>query len=68
MRTIEQLIEECDATLVKARELTAYTNSDAFYAPDITEFERRQVKQQETSLLEYHASLISLIQIKQNPA
>ena len=68
MRTIEQLTEERDATLVKARELTAYINSDAFYAPDITEFERRQVKQQEASLLEYHASLITIIQLKQNPA
>ena len=67
MLTIEQLTAERDATLVKARQLTEYISSDDFYAPDITESERYYIKKQEASLLEYHASLISQIELKSYP-
>lgn len=67
MFTIPELKEEKDSVLLKARELTAYIDSPEFYAQDVTEHERYLVKKQEKFLLEYHAGLISLIELKEYP-
>lgn len=67
MFTVEELIAERDAALIKARQLTDYVNSDGFYSPSVTESERYFVKKQERALLEYHANLISQIELKQYP-
>lgn len=67
MYSIDELIEERDLTLTRARQLTEYINSDEFYAQGMTEAERHYVKKQERALLEYHASLISQIELKQFP-
>lgn len=67
MFTIEELTAEKDAVLIKARALTEYITSDAFYDQSITESERYFVKKQERALLEYHASLISQIELKALP-
>lgn len=68
MFTIDELIAERDAALLKARQLTEYINSDGFYSLSVTESERYYVKKQERALLEYHANLISQIELKQFPA
>jgi len=65
--TIEELTAEKDAILIKARSLTEYIASDEFYAPNVTESERYFVKKQEKALLEYHASLVSQIELKTYP-
>lgn len=67
MFSIDELTSERDATLVKARALTEFIASDAFYAADVTESERYFVKKQEKALLEYHASLINQIELKTLP-
>lgn len=67
MYSIDELIEERDLTLARARQLTEYINSDEFYAKEITEAERHYVKKQERALLEYHASLINQIELKSMP-
>ena len=67
MFSLDELIAERDSTLEKARQITAYVNSDEFYAKDITEAERYHVKKQEKALLEYHANIINQIELKQFP-
>lgn len=67
MFSIEELKSERDETLSKARALTEYIGSDDFYAPSVTEAERHYIKKQEKALLEYHASLISQIELKNYP-
>ena len=67
MFTIEELIAERDAVLLKARQITEYISSDEFYSPSVTESERYYVKKQERALLEYHANLINQIELKQFP-
>lgn len=44
MFTTDELITERDAVLLRARQITAYINSDEFYAPAVTEAERYHVK------------------------
>lgn len=67
MFTVNELIAERDAVLVRSRQITEYVNSDEFYAPEVTEAERYHVKKQEKALLEYHANLIHQIELKTLP-
>ncbi|MGC0634029.1 hypothetical protein [Escherichia coli] len=67
MFTIDELSAERDSVLIRARQITAYINSDEFYAPTVTEAERYHVKKQERALLEYHANLINQIELKTYP-
>lgn len=67
MFTTDELITERDSVLLRARQITAYINSDEFYAPAVTEAERYHVKKQERALLEYHANLINQIELKTYP-
>lgn len=67
MFTTDELITERDSVLLRARQITAYINSDEFHAPAVTEAERYHVKKQERALLEYHANLINQIELKTYP-